>query len=343
MKFGLLMPFWNPARWQRPFPALYEELLRQIVHIEDLGYDNIWLTEHHFDDDGWSPALLPLAAGIATRTKRIRIGTFILILPFQNAVRVAEDAVTVDLLSNGRFDLGVGKGYRNKEFDGFGFPREEREERLEEDLQVIQGVWTDDSYSFDGKYYNLRGIHLTPAPVQKPHPPIWIGARGKKAVERAARMGFHLMGTGEVSQQQQYDRELERCGRSPEQFHLAQLRWVYVADTRDKAWEIVGEHMHYLFASAFPLLKKAGDLRSDRGMSQVPSIEELRSIDPTIPGGTPIVGTPQDCIDAIQRYRDETRVTHLAMGMHLPGLALDKVTACLEMFATEVMPHFQTR
>ena len=340
MKFGLLMPFWNPARWERPFPTLYQELLDQIVRIEELGYDNIWLTEHHFDDDGWSPALLPLAAGIATRTTRIRIGTFILVLPFQHALRVAEDAITVDILSNGRFDLGVGKGYRNKEFDAFGFPREQRDARLEEDLEVIRGLWTNDAFSFDGNYYHLKEARLTPRPVQQPHPPIWIGARGKKAVERAARMGFHLMGTGEVAQQRAYDAELQRCGRNPKDFSLAQLRWVYVAESRDKAWDEVGAHMHYLFASAFPLLKQAGDLRADRAMSQVPSIEELRNIDPTIPGGAPIVGTPDDCIQAIQRYQDETRVTHLAMGMHLPGLALEKVTRCLELFATEVMPHF---
>ena len=148
MKFGLLMPFWNPARWERPFPELYQNLLDQIVRVEELGYHNIWLTEHHFDADGWSPALLPLAAGIATRTTRIRIGTFILILPFQHALRVAEDAISVDLLSNGRFDLGVGKGYRNKEFHAFGFPREQRDARLEEDLAVLQGLWTNESLLF---------------------------------------------------------------------------------------------------------------------------------------------------------------------------------------------------
>ena len=342
MKFGLLMPFWNPARWERPFPELYQNLLDQIVRVEELGYENIWLTEHHFDTDGWSPALLPLAAGIATRTTRIRIGTFILILPFQHALRVAEDSITVDILSNGRFDLGVGKGYRNKEFNAFGFPRDQRDARLEEDLAVIQGLWTNESFSFDGDYYHLTDVCLTPRPVQPPHPPIWIGARGKKAVQRAARMGFHLMGTGEVAQQRAYDDELERNGRNPKDYYLAQLRWVYVAESRDKAWDLVGEHMHYLFSSAFPLLKEAGDLRADRAMDRVPSVEELRNIDPTIPGGAPIVGTPDDCIQALQRYQDETRVTHLAMGMHLPGLALDKVTECLELFAQEVMPYFRS-
>ena len=341
MDFGLLMPFQNPARWARPFPELYQEQLGHIVAAEQLGYDTIWLTEHHFDQDGWSPALLPLAAGIATRTRRIRIGTCILILPFQNALRVAEDATTVDILSNGRFDLGVGKGYRVNEFTGFGIPRQTRDAQLEEGLEVIQKAWTEQTFSHDGAYYQLQDVELTPRPVQTPHPPIWIGARGKRAVERAARMGFHLIGTGEVEQQRAYDRELERQGRDPADYHLCQLRWVYVAASRDQAWNEVGEHLYHLFSSAFPLLKKAGDLPADRAMAQLPSLEQLRNVDPTIPGGAPIVGTPDDCIRAIERYQRETRVSHLAMGMHLPGLASEKVLASLELFARQVMPRFR--
>ena len=341
MDFGLLMPFQNPARWARPFPELYQEQLDHIVTAEQLGYDTIWLTEHHFDQDGWSPALLPLAAGIATRTRRIRIGTCILILPFQNALRVAEDATTVDILSNGRFDLGVGKGYRVNEFTGFGIPRQTRDAQLEEGLEVIQKAWTEQTFSHDGAYYQLQDVELTPRPVQTPHPPIWIGARGKRAVERAARMGFHLIGTGEVEQQRAYDRELERQGRDPADYHLCQLRWVYVAASRDQAWNEVGEHLYHLFSSAFPLLKKAGDLPADRAMAQLPSLEQLRNVDPTIPGGAPIVGTPDDCIRAIERYQRETRVSHLAMGMHLPGLASEKVLASLELFARQVMPRFR--
>ena len=342
MKFGLLMPFWNPPRWEIPSPDLYEALLNQIERIEALGFDNIWLTEHHFDDDAWSPALLPLAAGIATRTKRIRIGTFVLLTPFGHALRIAEDATTVDILSGGRLDLGLGQGYRNKEFDAFGFPREKRNSRFEEDLEVIHGLWNDDAYTFDGEYYHLKAARLTPKPIQQPHPPIWIGARGNKAVQRAARLGLHFMGTGEMGQQGIYDEELERCGRNPRDFSVAQLRWVYVAESREKAWDEVAEHMHYLFSSAFPLLKQAGDLKADRAMSQIPSIEELRSVDPTIPGGSPIVGTAADCIEALERYQDATRITHLAMGMHMPGLALDKVMGSMERFARDVMPHFHS-
>lgn len=343
MNFGLLMPFQNPPRWARPFPELYREQIEQIVRAEELGYDTVWLTEHHFDPDGWSPSLLPLAAGIATRTHHIRIGTFILILPFHHALRVAEDAATVDILSNGRLDLGVGKGYRVKEFTGFGVAREQRDALLEEGLAVVRRAWTEERFSFDGQFYHLTDVSLSPRPVQQPHPPLWIGARGKKAVERAARLGCHLMGTGEIEQQRVYDQALQRSGHNPRDFFLAQLRWVYLADSREHAWDDVEAHMHYLFSTAFPLLKEAGDLPADRAMREPPGPKELRTIDPTIPGGAPIVGTPEDCVQAIERYQQETRVTHLAMGMHLPGLAPAKVARSLELFAREVMPHFRSR
>lgn len=341
MNFGLMLPFQNPARWALPFADFYREQIEQVVLAEELGYDTIWLTEHHFDDDGWSPSLLPLAAGIATRTSRVRIGTFILILPFQHALRVAEDAATVDLLSNGRLDLGVGKGYRVKEFQGFGMAREQRDVHLEEGLEIIRRAWTEEQFSFDGQIYHLKDIRVMPRPVQQPHPPLWVGARGKKAIERAARLGCHLMGTGEIELQRYYDQALQRYGRNPRDFFLTQLRWVYLADSREQAWNDVEDHLHYLFTSAFPLLKEAGDLRRDRSMGEMPPLSELRKIDPTIPGGLPIVGTAEDCIRAIERYQQETRVTHLALGMHLPGLAPAKVRQSMTRFAHEVMPRFK--
>jgi alkanesulfonate monooxygenase SsuD/methylene tetrahydromethanopterin reductase-like flavin-dependent oxidoreductase (luciferase family) len=340
VNFGLFIPFQNPPRWAQPYPALYREYVEQVVMAEQWGYDTIWLTEHHFAEDGWSPSLLPLAAGIATRTQRIRIGTFILILPFHHALRVAEDAATVDILSNGRLDLGVGKGYRVGEFVSFGVPREERAARLEEGLEVLHRAWTEERFSFTGKYYHLTEVSLSPRPVQQPHPPLWIGARGKKAVERAARLECHLMGTGEVEQQRFYDQALKKYGHKPQDFSIAQLRWVYLAKSREQAWDEVEEHLHYLFTSAGTWLKEAGDLPADRAMPEPPRPQDLRNIEPIFPGA-PIVGTPEECIRAIEHYRQETRVTHLILGMHLPGLAPTKVRHSMELFAREVMPHFR--
>jgi len=123
LKIGLMQDFRNPHEWRRPNPELYRAILDQIVRAEELGYDNVWLTEHHFAEDGYNPSLLPTAAAIAARTHRIRIGTFVLLLPFQHPIRVAEDATCVDIWSNGRFDLGVGQGY-TVSFSGHIWPRD---------------------------------------------------------------------------------------------------------------------------------------------------------------------------------------------------------------------------
>ena len=153
LRFGLLWPFRNPTFNRVPWPDLYRSHMDLIVDSEAMGYDNAWLTEHHFVDDGYSPSLLPIAAGIATRTSRIRIGTFLILLPLHNPVRIAEDTATVDLLSNGRFDLGVGLGYRRQEFADQGISHTERGARLNEGIALIQRLLSDEEVTFDGKCY----------------------------------------------------------------------------------------------------------------------------------------------------------------------------------------------
>src|ERR1041385_3422447 len=117
MNVGLMFSFRNPPKWKKPWADVYESQLEQVRLAEELGYDSIWLTEHHFAEDGYSPSLLPIASAIAAVTKRVRIGTNLLLLPLHNAVRVGEDAATVDVISNGRLDLGLGQGYAPGEFE----------------------------------------------------------------------------------------------------------------------------------------------------------------------------------------------------------------------------------
>ena len=178
---------------------------RKREFAEELGYDEIWLTEHHFAEDGYSPAILPIASAIGAITKRIRIGTYLVLLPLHNAVRVAEDAATIDIISGGRFDLGVGQGYAPGEFAAYGVNRKARASRLEEGIEVIRGAWTTDDFSYEGRHYKVKNIRLMPRPVQSPHPPLWIGAGAPKAIERAGRMGCHFMGLADPGSQKIYD------------------------------------------------------------------------------------------------------------------------------------------
>ncbi len=302
MNTGLLFPFRNPPQWRTPFPQFYAEQLRQVRLAEELGYDTIWLTEHHFAEDGYSPALLPIAGAIAALTSRVRIGTFLLLLPLHNAVRVGEDAATVDVIANGRFDLGLGQGYAPSEFEGYGIPRNERASRLEEGIEVIKGMWTRDPFSYEGKHYHLKNISLMPKPAQTPHPPLWIGARGKKAVERAARLGCHFLGAADPTAQEVYDNTLRRYGRDPKDYYA-----------------------------------EAKDFKSDSRFGQLPPPSELRHTSQGLIGA-PMIGTPEDVRRDIEQFCKNVRTTHLVMGMHLPGLAPAKSQRSMELFAKEVMP-----
>ncbi|HEV8716666.1 MAG TPA: LLM class flavin-dependent oxidoreductase [Candidatus Binatia bacterium] len=340
MNVGLLFPFRNPPQWRKPFPQFYAEQLRQVRLAEELGYDTIWLTEHHFAEDGYSPALLPIAGAIAGMTSRVRIGTFLLLLPLHNAVRVGEDAATVDVIANGRFDLGLGQGYAPSEFDGYGIPRNERASRMEEGIAVIKGMWTQDPFSYEGKHYHLKNISLMPKPAQTPHPPLWIGARGKKAVERAARLGCHFLGTGDPTSQRIYDDALRSHGHDPKDYHAAQLRWAYVAPTHDQAWDDTQEHLHYMLTWYGRWLAEAKDFKGDERFTQLPPPAELRHSTRQMVGA-PMIGTPEEVAGEIEQLTKEMRTTHLVMGMHLPGIDPAKSQRSMELFAKEVTPRLR--
>jgi len=342
--FGLLLSFRNSPPGRVPFTEIYRKHFDIAALAEDLGYGTIWLTEHHFIDDGYSPSLLPIAAAIAARTRRIRIGTFVILLPLHNALRIAEDAATVDIISNGRFDLGVGQGYRIPEFVGFDIPRRERGPRLEEGAGIIRRVWTEKDVTFEGRFNKLTNVTVVPGPVQKPHPPIWLAARGPKSIARAARNGYHLMGTGPVEQQQVYDAALRESGRNPDNFFIAQPRTVFVASRREKAWDAAEAGAHYMMSCYGKWFAEANDLPGDQGVAGLPPVGKLRDSDTASFFGEPlIIGTPDDAIQMIENYQRLTRLTHLVMITALPGTDPGKVAASMKLFAKEVLPHFRRK
>src|SRR6202167_1076283 len=139
IRFGLWYNFRHPTQWPQSADRLYAETLDQIAWGENHGFDDVWLSEHHFIDDGYLPSILPVAAAIAARTKRIRIASGVLLMPFHNPVRLAEDIAVVDVISGGRLELGVGVGFKHEEFEGFGVPFTERGARTNQLLALIRG------------------------------------------------------------------------------------------------------------------------------------------------------------------------------------------------------------
>lgn len=338
LQFGLLWPFRNPG--SVAWDEFYRSHLDLIVESERLGFDEAWLTEHHFIDDGYSPSLFPIGAAIAARTEWIRIGTFLLLLPLHNPVRVAEDTATLDIISGGRFDLGVGLGYRPGEFDDQGIPARERAGRMQENLPILRRLLSGENVTIDGKYNRLNDIRISPPAIQEPHPPIWVGGTAPKAIQRAADMGMHFLSGGPGSAAV-YDDALRANGRDPSDFHVAATLPTYVAPTRQQAWEIAAESLRYMTAGYLRWNAEATGA-STGDVPTLPSVEEIvrrQSMD--FFGGDMLVGSPQDVIEKVEKYRSGARLTHLVAGMALPGMQPEEIRSGMELFAREVIPHFR--
>jgi alkanesulfonate monooxygenase SsuD/methylene tetrahydromethanopterin reductase-like flavin-dependent oxidoreductase (luciferase family) len=195
MRFGLFGAAQaGSARPDAPMGQGFADFIDFNIEAEALGYHSTFLVEHHFS--GWNQvsATLTLLTWLAARSTTLRLGTAVLVLPWHNPVLLAEQAATLDLLSQGRLDFGVGKGYRYNEFTGFAIPREEADARFEEALALITKAWTSDRrFSHHGRFWTFNDVVVEPPPWQKPHPPIWMGAGSEASIRGVAARGCNLI------------------------------------------------------------------------------------------------------------------------------------------------------
>jgi alkanesulfonate monooxygenase SsuD/methylene tetrahydromethanopterin reductase-like flavin-dependent oxidoreductase (luciferase family) len=221
----------------------YKQFVDYNVEAEAIGYHSTFLVEHHFTGFGQVSASLALLTWVAAKTKTLRLGTAVLVLPWHNPVLLAEQAATIDLLSSGRLDFGVGKGYRHNEFHGFCLPIEEAEARFNESLDVIVKAWTSKQrFSHQGKYWKFDDIIVEPPTAQKPHPPMWMAAGNPNSIRQVAQRGYNLLldqfaSFDAVAERiEVYRTELEKCGRAFDPQNVGVARAFYVAkDAADKA------------------------------------------------------------------------------------------------------------
>ena len=209
------------------------------VEAEALGYHSSFSVEHHFT--GWNQvsATLTLLTCLAMRTTTLRLGTAVIVLPWHNPVLLAEQAATLDLISDGRLDFGIGKGYRHNEFKGFGIPQEEAEARFEEAIEVIMRSWTSRTrFSHRGRYWQFDDIGVEPPTAQRPHPPLWVAAASPPSIRRAAARGFNLIldqyaGVDAIGERiALYRSEREARGYSFDPMQVTVARQLYVAKDR---------------------------------------------------------------------------------------------------------------
>jgi alkanesulfonate monooxygenase SsuD/methylene tetrahydromethanopterin reductase-like flavin-dependent oxidoreductase (luciferase family) len=314
---------------------VYRDELDLITAAEAMGFDTIWLTEHHFADDGYSPSIIPLAAAIAARTERVRIGFNLLLLPLHNAIRVAEDIATLDVLSGGRIDVGLGQGYARHEFDGYGVDRSERLRRFVEGLDVLHGLWTEDTFSYRGEHYVIDGARLQPKPVQRPTPPLWIGATSLPGVRRAGRRGANLLRPDEPAAAARLRAGPRRSGpraggRQGAAVALGPRR-------RDRGRSLGGScaPLHHLLEVYARWLAESDDPGNRVSNLTVPPVDELRSSPPVL--CRPAFGSREHVAAQLNASMEKVRTTHLAFGL-LPGMDPRMTRASIELIATQVAP-----
>ncbi|WP_327233677.1 LLM class flavin-dependent oxidoreductase [Streptomyces sp. NBC_01317] len=328
MKFGIWLDFRNPVRWRQPWEEVYEESLSLATGAEELGFESVWLSEHHLTEDGYLPSLFPALTAIAARTRDIRLGTAMLLASLTHPLRLAEDAAVTDLLSGGRLELGLAPGYRDEEFQLFGVDRTQRGARTEETVEILQKAFRGGLFSHSGKHFSFDRVTLTPAP-RSPGPPLWIGGGSKAAALRAGRHGLRFM--PDLGTQPEildlYRQTLAAHGHDPAAFGVTAIvtPGVYVCEDAEQGWEEVKEHYWYLLNTFQEWFGNPG----------LPSVDDL-------PRELFLVGPPDVVAEGIrERVKPLGDVERVIFFGRAPGLPADRATRSLELFAEHVIPQFR--
>ncbi|HEY5209754.1 MAG TPA: LLM class flavin-dependent oxidoreductase [Stellaceae bacterium] len=330
MKFGLF----GGARAGRGGPAGdsqgYADYIDYVREAEALGFHSVFMVEHHFTGHGQVSASLNVLSYLAARTSRIRLGTAVVVLPWHNPVLIAEQAATLDLLSGGRFDFGVGKGYRAAEFAGFCIAPEEATERFDEAMAVIRQAWRGDGrFSHHGQCWHFDNIVVEPAPMQRPHPPFWLGAGSEASIRRAAREGYNLLldQLGPIdltaSRVAVFRDECSQVGRVFDPLNIGVTRGLQmIRREADRETAI---------ATRFDVLKAIGGLARGAGADayhHIGGAGGLREFDDAA-----LLGTPEEIVARLRRLA--------AGGVALVLLADPRPSSeNLRFFAREIMPEF---
>lgn len=329
MKFGLHYDLRNPPGSAIRTADLYKQTLDQIVLAEQLGFDDIWLSEHHFTDDGYLPSLLPFAAAIAARTERVTIGTNVLLMPFHHPIRVAEDCAVVDNLSDGRLIFGPAVGYKLEEFETFGVDRKHRGSITEEAIEIIRRCWTEEEFDYSGRHFNFRGVRCTPKPVQQPSIPIWIGAHVEAAIRRAARLGDGLLGGGPVGRAA-YIKALTELGKDAEHPHIASTgRFIFCSREPQKDWAKLSEHALYQMQRYANWFSSAGETIFGKPPRDVAELEAR---------GMYRVGTPEEIAEIIRSEYTAAPYERYFFFPIWPGVDVEMANRSVRLFAEEVIP-----
>jgi alkanesulfonate monooxygenase SsuD/methylene tetrahydromethanopterin reductase-like flavin-dependent oxidoreductase (luciferase family) len=341
MKISLLYDLRNPpqAQWHMPWPDYYAAALEHMEEMERLGFHAITFAEHHGDPDGYNPGMPVMLTAAAGRTKTVRIGANIIQLPLYNPVLLAEQLALIDILSDGRLDVGVGTGVPTfvAEYSMLGVNPRFKPSLLEEGLDILQRCWTEDEpFDYHGKRWDLRDVVIKPKPVQSPIP-LWVAAPfAEKPMERVARLGlgvgaaggmfFNLTGDDDwANWLAGWKQVCERHGRALDTSIIRTVGTCFVSEDPERDWRKHQDAFFYAF-------------NYERNNTQ-PYVSIMPPLTPeNIPSNHRVFQTPEQTIAELRRSYSEEAPGELYVTATKPGMTFEESAEHMRLFAKYVLP-----
>ena len=350
MRFGLFyLPSSLPATRAEGAERL-RAVVEQAGYGEELGFDSVWLAEHHFHSFGGLFSATPvIGAAIAQRTTRMRIGTAVILLPYHNPLRIAEDYATLDCLSGGRLEFGVGHGFVKWEALTFGIPLDDLRERFKENLEVVLKAWREPVLHHQGRFHQFRGVEVWPRPVQQPHPTVWMAATTSvESFELSGRYGFHMMLIPFLNEVEELRLKVEAyfnarraAGHPASTARVLGVYHAYVGESFAEAQAAGAQGLaeyNSAAAQAHGLTPGMADPESyrshDRHRAQ---IRELTFAD-LVARSRVLVGTAEEVREKVAYLRERLYLTDLAGNFALGGLTDTQARASMRRFMEKVVP-----
>jgi alkanesulfonate monooxygenase SsuD/methylene tetrahydromethanopterin reductase-like flavin-dependent oxidoreductase (luciferase family) len=340
MEVGLFTEFQSPPGMDEA--QAFDEALAQVTAAEALGFDSVWLAEIHFQK-GRSVLSSPLviATAIAARTQRLRIGIAVQILPLAHPLHLAEDVATVDHLSKGRLDFGVGRSGLPEHYEGFNVPHTESRERFNETLEILVKAWTEERFTYEGKYFQYRNVCVIPKPFQKPHPPLRVAATTQETYAIVGRMGmpiFIAVRTTSISDLKRFIggyhdgwREAGHPGRGA----VSLIVPVYLNEDGVRARKEAEASTMHFFRSIAEALGRGGTRREEAARLGRMSYDEI--LDELV-----VYGSPNTVTKRLLELREALGYSSLSVWMNVGGrIPHERVLGSMQLFAERVMPRLR--
>ena len=341
MNFGLFTDF--HVRSGKSQAEAFDESFAQVMEAERLGFDTVWLAEHHFSPERAVLASpMVIASALAARTERIRIGLAVQVLPLTNPLRVAEEAATVDHISKGRFDFGIGRSGLTRYYQGYNVPYSESRPRFLEALNVIMKAWQSEKFSYDGDFHSYQDVTVVPRPYQQPYPPVRVAVAGEDTFPLIGKMGLPIFISGNTPKDvlkerlSAYEQSLAVSGHTGPG-DIAVRVPVYVAETTEKARSEPEASANAAIQYAATELSKTAATpeaaESLRRVAATPYEEVLRT--------RVVFGTPEEVTERFKAYQEDFGATGVVMEMNYGGqIASERVNNSMRLLAEKVMPNF---